>query len=258
VSIIRGQSEAHLSAPAVPAPTAMTPSPAARAYAIGGALAFLASFVAGGRLFLALGRPPADAPLLPALLVNVALFGVFALHHSLLAREPVKARVVRALSPTLERPTYVWVASLLFIGMCLTWRPMAGVLYVVPQPWASLFGAIQLTGGVLTLDAARRIDVRVLSGLKLEPAAATVAPDAEPLVATGAYRFVRHPIYLGWVLLFWGTSDMTVGRLAFAAISTAYLAIAVPFEERSLRRRFGAPYEGYIRQVRWRMVPGIY
>jgi protein-S-isoprenylcysteine O-methyltransferase Ste14 len=255
VSIIRGQSEAHLPAPAVSVSTVMTPSPAARAYAIGGAIAFLASFVAGARLFLALGRPPADAPLGPALLVNVALFGVFALHHSLLAREPIKARVARALSPALERPTYVWVASLLFIGMCLVWRPIAGVLYVVPQPWASIFGAIQLTGGALTLDAARRIDVRVLAGLKAEPPAAR---DGEPLVATGAYRFVRHPIYLGWVLLFWGPSDMTVGRLAFAAISTAYLAIAVPFEERSLRRRFGAPYEAYMRQVRWRIVPGIY
>jgi hypothetical protein len=58
-------------------------------------------------------------------------------------------------------------------------------------------------------------------------------------VARGAYRYVRHPIYLGWVLLVWAASDMTMGRFAFAAISTAYLVIAVPFEERSLRRRFG-------------------
>lgn len=233
------------------------PSPAARAYAAGGALAFLASFVAGGWRFVALGRPPAEAPLVPALLINVGLFGAFALHHSLLAREPIKAWVARVLSPPFERPTYVWVASLLFIGMCLAWRPIAGVVYVVPQPWAWLCGAVQITGAFITLDAARRIDVLILAGLKPE-SPVVQASDAEPLVASGAYRFVRHPIYLGWVMLFWGTSDMTAGRLVFAAVSTAYLVLAVPFEERSLRRRFGASYEAYQRQVRWRIIPGIY
>jgi protein-S-isoprenylcysteine O-methyltransferase Ste14 len=240
----------------------MPPSPAARVYAAGGALAFLASFVAGGWLYVTLGRPPVEAPLMPAVLVNAALFGVFALHHSLLARDPVKAWVARVLSPPLERPTYVWVASLLFIGMCLAWQPIAGVLYAVPQPWASLCGAVQLTGAALTLDAARRIDVRVLAGLAPEPRVVNEgeppASEAEPLVVSGAYRFVRHPIYLGWVLVFWGTSDMTVGRLVFAVVSTAYLAIAVPFEERSLRRRLGPSYDAYRRQVRSRIVPGIY
>jgi protein-S-isoprenylcysteine O-methyltransferase Ste14 len=242
----------------------MQPSPAARAYALGGALAFLASFVAAGWRFVALGRPPDEAPLMPALLINVGLFGAFALHHSLLAREPVKAWVARVLSPPLERPTYVWVASLLFIGMCLLWRPIAGVVYVVPRPWAWLCGAIQLTGAIVTLDAARRIDVLVLAGLRPDPAVVAPKPtpiaagDAEPLVASGAYRFVRHPIYLGWVLLFWGPSDMTVGRLVFAAVSTAYLVLAVPFEERSLRRRFGPSYDAYVRQVRWRILPGVY
>ena len=255
MSIIRGQSETDLSAPAMSVPYVSQPSPAARAYAIGGALAFLASFVAGGWLYVELGRPPAEAPLLPAVLANAALFGAFAIHHSLLAREPIKAWVARVLSPSLERPTYVWVASVLFIGMCLAWRPISGVIYVVPQPWAWISGAVQLTGAALTLDAARRIDVRVLAGLAPEPPAVS---GVEPLVASGSYRFVRHPIYLGWVLLFWGTSDMTVGRLVFAAVSTAYLVVAVPFEERSLRRRFGASYNAYVRQVRWRIVPGIY
>ncbi len=160
----------------------------------------------------------------------------------MLAREPVKARVSRLVSPPLERPTYVWVASLLFIAACLAWRPIAGTVYRIPPPWAWAAGALQFAGGILTLDAARRIDVRVLAGLRPEP-----AQDGDP-VARGAYRFVRHPIYLGWVLLVWAASDMTTGRLVFAAISTAYLVVAVPFEERSLRRRFGPSYDAYRRQ----------
>jgi protein-S-isoprenylcysteine O-methyltransferase Ste14 len=144
------------------------------------------------------------------------------------------------------------VASVLFIATCLAWRPIAGVVYRVPPPWAWAVGAVQLAGGILTLDAARRIDVRVLAGLRPEPA------QADDLVARGTYRLVRHPIYLGWVLLVWAASDMTTGRLVFAAISTAYLVVAVPFEERSLRRRFGPSYDAYRRQVRWRIVPGLY
>ena len=213
---------------------------------------FVIALATGTWRFVALGTPPEHGPLVQGLLINTLLFGAFALHHSVLAREPVKARVSRVVSAPFERPTYVWVASLLFIAVCLAWRPIAGSLYRIPLPWAWAVGALQFTGAVLTLDAARRIDVLVLAGLRPEPA------HAGDLVARGTYRFVRHPIYLGWVLLVWATSDMTIGRLVFAAISTAYLVVAVPFEERSLRRRFGPSYDAYRRQVRWRIVPGLY
>ena len=243
-------------------PTPPQPSsPVARAFAIGGAIVFAAAFVAGGWRFVALGTPPPAGPVVPGLLVNTALFGIFGLHHSLLAREGVKAWVARTVSPPLERPAYVWVASLLFIGMCLLWRPIPGTLYRVPAPWAWLIGMLELVGGVLTIDAARRIDLRVLAGLAVPPETSAPTPsidDNQPLVATGCYRVVRHPIYLGWVLLVWATPVMTAGRLAFAAISTAYLVVAVPLEEHSLRRRFGPSYDVYRRQVRWRIVPGLY
>jgi protein-S-isoprenylcysteine O-methyltransferase Ste14 len=240
-------------APAVSAsPAAVAASPLARAFTGGGALVFVIALAVGTWRFIALGTPPADGPLLTGLLANTLLFGMFALHHSVLAREPVKAAVARLVSPPLERTTYVWVASLLFIVTCVAWRPIAGELYRIPPPWAWLIGALQLAGGLVTLDAARRIDVRVLAGLRPEP-----AQDGD-LVARGTYRVVRHPIYLGWVLLVWAASDMTMGRLVFAIISTSYLVIAVPFEERSLRRRFGPAYDAYRRRVRWRIVPGLY
>jgi protein-S-isoprenylcysteine O-methyltransferase Ste14 len=231
-----------------------------RLVAIGGALAFAAALAVGTWRFVALGTPPAHGPLLDGLLINSLLFGAFALHHSVLAREPIKAWVARRLTPALERPAYVWAASVLFILVCLAWRPIAGTAYVIPPPWSWLAGAVQLAGGIVTLDAARRIDLRMLAGLRPDPAFAAPGPPSgdAPLVAAGGYRLVRHPIYLGWVLLVWAASDMTMGRLVFAAISTAYLVVAVPFEERSLRRRFGAGYATYAGRVRWRIVPGLY
>jgi protein-S-isoprenylcysteine O-methyltransferase Ste14 len=215
-------------------PVTLPPSLLARAYVLGGAAVFVVALATGTWRFVTLGTAPASGPLGQGLLINALLFGVFAVHHSVLAREPVRARVSRAVSPPLERPTYVWVASLLFIATCLAWQPIAGTVYRIPPPWAWAVGALQLAGGVLTLDAARRIDIRVLAGLRPEP------------------------IYLGWVLLVWAASDMTTGRMVFAAISTTYLVIAVPFEERSLRRRFGPSYDGYCQMVRWRIVPGLY
>jgi methanethiol S-methyltransferase len=243
--------------------TSVTSSSSLRsqAFIAGGALVFAVALGVGAWRFVALGTPPAGGAVLPAALVNAALFGAFALHHSVLAREPIKARVARLVSPRLERTTYVWVASLLFIAVCLAWQPIAGLVYDLEPPWAWGIGAIQLTGGVLTLDAARRIDLRVLSGLRMEPPVTEPALGDDrdsPIVAAGGYRVVRHPIYLGWVLLVWATPEMTTGRLVFAAISTAYLVAAVPFEERSLRRRFGAAYTAYTRQVRWRIVPGLF
>ena len=226
-------------------------SPLARAFAVVGALVFVASLLIGGWFIVSLGTAPAEGALLPGVIINTLLFGAFALHHSVLAREPIKARIARMVSPALERPTYVWVASLLFIAVCLAWRPVAGTLYHLNGYWILLTSAFQLTGLALTIDAARRVDVLVLAGLRPEP---TRVGD---LVAAGSYRLVRHPIYLGWVLLVWADSAMTVGRLLFAIISTAYLVLAVPFEERSLRRRFPS-YDAYARQVRWRILPWVY
>jgi methanethiol S-methyltransferase len=245
---------------AVTAIVALPASPVVRTVAVGGALVFVAALAVGTWRFITLGAPPAHGPLVEGLLINTVLFGAFALHHSVLARDPIKAWVAHRVSPPLERPAYVWVASLLFVIVCLAWRPIAGTFYVIPAPWSWLAGALQLAGGIVTLDAARRIDLRVLAGLKPDPSLAgrePAPPDAE-LVAAGGYRLVRHPIYLGWVLLVWAASDMTMGRFVFAAISTAYLVVAVPFEERSLRRRFGSGYAAYAARVRWRIVPGLY
>ena len=233
---------------------ALPSSLVARAYVIGGAMIFVVALATGTWRFVTLGTAPDEGPLVAGLLINTLLFGVFALHHSVLAREPVKAARVPPGLPVhwSVQPTSGWQAS------CSS--PSASPGGPSPAPSTACrrrgpgrSGALQFAGGILTLDAARRIDLRVLAGLRPEPAQARRSPSR-----AGTYRFVRHPIYLGWVLLVWAASDMTTGRLVFAAISTAYLVVAVPFEERSLRRRFGPLLRRLPRQVRWRIVPGLY
>jgi protein-S-isoprenylcysteine O-methyltransferase Ste14 len=170
--------------------------------------------------------------------------------------DPPKAWLARHVAPHLERTTYVWVASLLFALTSLAWQPVPGRLWQVTGPAAWVLTALPLLGVVIALAAARHLDVFDLAGLR--QAFAAPRPPRESLVDTGLYGLVRHPIYLGWLCLVWPTPDMTGTHFAFAAISTSYLALAVPIEERTLRAAFGAEYDAYRRKVRWRMVPFVY
>lgn len=188
---------------------------------------------------------------------NTALFTAFALHHSLFARLGVKAWVARIVGPALERSVYVWCASLLFIAIMRAWRDVPGVAWAIEGHARWVLVALQLAGIVVTVRAAQRLGVRRLAGLA---APATASPDgpAAALEQTGLYGFVRHPIYFAWILLVWPVPSMTGSRLLFALLSTAYLVAAIPLEERTLVRERGAAYRAYQRQVRWRMLPGIY
>lgn len=195
------------------------------------------------------GAPP--APLWPAVAIDTLLFTAFAVHHSLLAR-PFARRVVERMIPAdLVRSTYVWVASLLLIGVCAGWQPIGRTLYHATGVAAAGSWLVQVLGAGLGLLAVRRISVRELGGL--EPA----QPIGE-LEATGPYRVVRHPLYLAVVLLLFGTTHMTGDRLLFAGLSTFYIVVAMPFEEAGLEAQFGTRYAEYRRAVRWRLIPYIH
>jgi protein-S-isoprenylcysteine O-methyltransferase Ste14 len=192
-----------------------------------------------------------------AALINLALFTGFAVHHSLFARTRFKRMVSAAVSPALERAVYTVVASLLFLLVCMCWRHVPGVLYAVPAPWRWAGYAVQVSGIWLTFAASRALDVFDLSGVR-QAAVQHGSTRGPGLITSGVFGIVRHPLYFGWALFVFGTPDMTLTRLTFAVISTAYLALAIPFEERSLVETFGVQYESYRRQVRWRMVPFLY
>ena len=209
--------------------------------------------------FVRFGRVATDGTVVEPLLIDAGLFAIFALHHSVLARARARAAVARVLPPQLERSSYTWIASLLFIGVCVLWQPVPGVLYDVRGPWSWLLYAVQATGVFLTARASAAIGTLDLAGVRqVRDAQHGRQPRHAPLETRGLYGFVRHPLYFAWVLVVFGTPGMTATRAVFAVMSTLYLAAAIPLEERSLLQTFGAEYERYRRKVRWRMLPGLY
>ena len=236
--------------------------PAAGAAAISwlGAGAFAASL--GWFLYSYLvpwGLPAAPGPVTLPVLINLALFSVFALHHSVFARTGLKARLVRLVPPELERSLYTWISSVLFIIVCSLWQSVPGVLYQADGLAALAGYLVQAAGIAFTLYAGQTMDFLDLAGVRqVQNAAQGRQPRHVALQTSGLYGFVRHPLYFSWVLMVFGAPIMTATRFTFAVVSTAYLAIAIHWEERSLVGLFGAAYEKYRTQVRWRMIPFVY
>jgi protein-S-isoprenylcysteine O-methyltransferase Ste14 len=188
----------------------------------------------------------------PALPANTAWFLAFALHHSLFAREGVKAWTARHVPDRLMRSVYVWLASALWFGVMIAWQPLGGLLFEQSSVAARVaHAAVQATGFGLIAASAGVIDPLELAGIR---------PSTRPtgLQVRGPYRIVRHPLYLGWVLMVFGAATMTIDRLVFAVMTTIYLVVAIPWEERSLERTFGDAYQRYEARVRWRMIPFLY
>lgn len=186
-----------------------------------------------------------------AVMFDALLFAIFAMHHSLFARDAIKHRVVRVVPPRVLRSFYVWTASVLLLVVLAWWRPVPGDLYTVAGWRAIGHAVLQLCGLWVIARSVSRIDALELAGIR-------PASGRDALQITGPYRWVRHPLYLGWILVVFGAAHMTGNRFAFAAISTGYLLIAIPWEERSLRDAFGPAYADYQRAVRWRVVPFVY
>jgi methanethiol S-methyltransferase len=186
-----------------------------------------------------------------AMSIDAALFSVFALHHSIFARDGVKVRLARIVPDPLLRSVYVWLASALLIVVCAAWQPIGGNLYRHTGALVVVHAALQLAGFVIIVQTVRLLDPLELAGIRLHS-------DPNALQIVGPYRWVRHPIYTGWFLLTFGAAHMTGDRLSFAVISAVYLLLAMPFEERALLKSFGGKYEEYQRVVRYRVVPYVY
>lgn len=237
----------------------------ARPIALGGLLVFIGALVFFAYQYvIAFGREVTGTISTGAVAANVGLFTVFALHHSLFARDMVRKWITRTVG-VLERSAYVWIASALFIAVCAWWQPIAGAAWRIDEPvvvW--LLRAAQLVGVWVTLRSALMIDFLELAGARqiwrMGDGGQVVSQpaDASPFKTSGPYGWVRHPIYSGWLLFVFALPTMTMTQFIFAVTSSAYLLIAIPLEERSLRHSSAGAYDRYTQQVRWKLLPHVF
>ena len=186
-----------------------------------------------------------------ALLINVLLLGIFAVQHSVMARPAFKRWWTQFVPQAVERSTYVLLSSLALILLYWQWQPMNGVVWDVENiAGRNLLWAIFFIGWVMVLVSTFLINHFDLFGLRqvylyMKAKEYTHIAFRTPFL----YKFVRHPIMLGFIIAFWVTPHMTVAHLVFSIATTAYILIALQFEERDLVSYYGTAYEEYRQQV---------
>lgn len=192
----------------------------------------------------------AAVPIGRALITNLALLGLFGLQHSGMARPAFKRQLARLLPAEAERSTFVLFSCLVVAAIFVFWQPMGGVIWRVTEAWLkTAIMIVYLSGWVLMLWATWLIDHFDLFGLRQAWFAFAKRVYNPPMFKLpGAYRVVRHPIYAGWLVIFWASSSMTFTRFVLAVGMTLYVLIGVYLEERDLVRRHPC-YRQYRRKV---------
>lgn len=218
---------------------------------------YLIGFVGGFLVPTSVGMGPAG-PVLPAVLVNLGLIALFGVQHSVMARPAFKRWWTRFVPEPIERSTYVLIAGAAFALMFTLWQPLPQTLWHVGTPAlaGALWGLFAAGWGIVLL-ATFLINHFHLFGLQQVVLHLRRRTLAAPAFRTPfLYRPVRHPLMLGFLIAFWAAPHMTLGRLVFALGMTAYVLIALVYEERDLTETFGEQYDEYRQRVP-KLIPGL-
>jgi len=217
-------------------------------YAVG----FVGGFVAPTRRDAAPSRRPVQA-----LGIDLALLAVFALQHSGMARPAFKRWWTRIVPEAAERITYVLLSSLAVGAFFAFWQPVGGVIWQSEGTTRALIIGVYLFGWALLFYTTFLIDHFDLLGLK-QVWRQLIGREYRPpqFYTPSLYRVVRHPLYIGWLTIFWAAPTMTVSHLLFALATTAYILVAIRFEERDLVDAFGDAYLAYRRRTPM-LVPNV-
>lgn len=186
-----------------------------------------------------------------AIVIDLLLLSAFAVQHSLMARPFFKQWLTRFIPEPAERSTYVLATNLVMIALFLAWQPLGLVVWETTHPTLMMIAySVYFVGWAIVFIATCLVSHFDLFGLRQVWLYFRGKPYTRlKFKIPGPYKLVRHPLYVGWILVFWATPTMTAGHLFFAAVTTIYILVAIQFEERDLTNTFGVDYVNYKNEV---------
>lgn len=214
-------------------------------------LIFLGTFLYAIWFVWTLDRSAEGPPLVRALVTDAVLLALFALQHSGMARQSFKRLWTKLIPPPIERSTYVLAASAFLLAVIVFWQPVPTLIWDLQAPFVQmLLHALFFAGWLLLLTCTFLIDHFDLFGVKQVWKYWRAQPYKHLAFDTpGPYKFVRHPLYLGFLIAFWSAPRMTLGHLFFSVLCTGFILVAIQLEERDLVRFYGEAYQTYRQRV---------